>query len=60
MTYEEMLLDDLKQGPICFHDKRAVGKRIELLTDLQNRGLITMRMVEVDEQESYLVVEGSQ
>lgn len=58
MTYEEMLMEDLKEGPIHFTDKRALGRRIALLNDMQSRGLIEMELIEVDEQESYLEVRG--
>ena len=56
MTYEEMLLADLKEGPVHYTDKRVVGRRLGVLDDLLRRGLITMRIVEVDDQESYLEV----
>lgn len=56
MTYEQILLSDLKEGPIHFTDKRAVGKRLPLLQRLEKEGLIAMRIVEVDDQESYLEV----
>lgn len=56
MTYEQALLYDLQDGPVHFTDKRAVGRRMPVLNDLQSRGLITMELVEVDDQESYLEV----
>ena len=56
MTYRELLLTDLRDGPVHFTDKRAVGRRLELLQQLESEGLITMRLVDVDEQESYLEV----
>lgn len=55
-NYEEMLLSDLEEGPIHFTDKRAVGRRIELLKRLESEGKITMELIQVDEQESYLEV----
>lgn len=55
-NYEEMLLSDLEEGPIHFTDKRAVGRRIKLLKRLESEGKITMELIEVDEQESYLEV----
>lgn len=56
MSYEEDLLECLQEGPVHYVDRRVVGKRIDLLTDMEKRGLITMRLVEVDDQESYLEV----
>lgn len=55
-NYEAMLLEDLKEGPIHFTDKRAVGRRIAILNNMRDRGLIDMELIEVDEQESYLEV----
>lgn len=56
MDYEQMLLSDLKEGPVHFTDKRAVGRRLDLLNRLQEQGKIAMRIVEVDDQESYFEV----
>ena len=56
MSYEQMLLDDLKEGPVHFTNRRAVSRRLKLLQDMEKRGLITMQIIEVDEQESYLEV----
>ena len=56
MTYRDILLSDLYEGPIHFTDKRAVGRRLKLLQQLESEGLITMELVVVDEQESYLEV----
>jgi len=56
MKFEQMLLSDLKEGPVHFTDKRAVGRRLDLLNRLQEQGKIAMRIVEVDDQESYLEV----
>ncbi len=56
MSYEQMLLSDLKEGPVHFTDKRHVGIRMPLLQRLEKEGKISMEIVEVDEQESYLEV----
>ncbi len=56
MSYRELLLSDLCEGPVRFTDKHALGRRLELLQQLEAEGLITMRLVDVDEQESYLEV----
>ena len=57
MTYREQVLDDLR---ICdflrYDDKRVVGQRMPVLQELEAKGLIVMRLVDVDEQESYLEV----
>lgn len=49
-------LADLKEGPVHYTDRRAVGRRLDILNDLEKRGLITMRIVEDGDQESYLEV----
>lgn len=56
MTYEQMLLTDLKEGPVHFTDKRTIGRRLPMLKQMEERGLITMRIVVVDDQESYLEI----
>lgn len=56
MTYEQMLLADLKEGPVHFTNKRAIGRRLPMLKQMEDRGLITMGIVVVDDQESYLEV----
>lgn len=56
MTYKQRLLDTLQYGPVHYTDKRVVGHRMMDLQDMESRGLITTRLVEIDEQESYLEV----
>lgn len=56
MTYRKMLLADLREGPVHFTDKRVVGRRLPVLQQLEAEGKISMKLVEVDDQESYLEV----
>ena len=51
------MLSDLREYDyLRYDDKRVVGKRMPVLQKLQEEGKITMKLVLVDEQESYLEV----
>lgn len=52
--YEDRLLEDLKEGPVYFYDKRAVGRSIDLLNKLVEKGLITLEIIDLDSQSSCL------
>ena len=57
MTYRERVLGWLCECDyLHFDDKRTVGWWMPVLQELEAEGLITMRLVDVDEQESYLEV----
>ena len=57
MTYREQVLGWLCECDyLRYDDKSAVGWWMPVLQKLEAEGLITMELVEVDEQESYLEV----
>lgn len=57
MNYRELVLSDLQECDyLRYDDKRVVGRRLPVLQAMEDEGLITMRIVDVDEQESYLEV----
>jgi len=57
MNYADQLLEDLRVYDYArYYDKRVVGLRMPVLQQLEEEGKITMKLVEVDDQESYLEV----
>jgi len=56
MTYEQRLMEDLKEGPVCYYDKRSYGRRVSLLDRLEKEGKIIRKIIKVDDQESYMEV----
>lgn len=57
MNYKDLVLSDLQEYDyLRYDDKRVIGRRLPVLQKMVDDGLITMRIVDVDEQESYLEV----
>lgn len=55
--YKALILQDLHRCDyLRYDDKRVVGKRLPLLLQLESEGLITMQVMDVDKQESYLEI----
>lgn len=56
-NYRDFVLSELE---VCdylrYDDKRVIGRRLPVLQAMEDEGIIVMRIVEVDEQESYLEV----
>lgn len=61
MTTEEqknILMKDIEQhGSISFHSRPALGRWAKALNELVSEGKIKTTMKEVDEQESFLLVQ---